>query len=147
GDGTGSGSGKGTGGGKGDLAGKGGGTGGGTGRGARQARWTLRFNTRSAQDYLGQMKGLGAALAFPKDGGNLQYYDLDATPPTPVPGDFSQDSRMYWIDESPKSVGPVAGYIGIPRPPMMVLFLPPELEERMAKMEISYRNRHEEDIR
>jgi hypothetical protein len=139
---------KGTGGGgKGDLSGNGSGFGGATGRGARQARWTLRFNTRSPQDYLIQMKGLGAALAFPKDGGSLQYYDLNVMPPTPIAGDISQDSRMYWMDESPRSVGPVTSYMNIPRAPMMVLFLPTELEEKMAKMEVSYRNRREEDIR
>jgi len=51
---------------KGDSQGTGGGGGhGAAGRGARVARWILHFNTRSARDYLAQLDGLGAVVAFP----------------------------------------------------------------------------------
>ncbi len=142
--GTGVGGGNGTGGGKGQ--GGGGGTGL-TGRAAQQARWILQFQTASTQDYLAQFEGLGASIAFPAQGNQWKFFSQPSSNPSnSTLRDLSNENRLYWIDENPRNVTGVAAALGVQASREMILFLPLELEQRMLKMELSYRGLKEEDI-
>lgn len=126
--------------------GGGGGAGGkGTGRSGRAARWILTFQTRNPNHYLQQMGGLGAEIAFPAQGGKFRYFtNLSATPRSAV-RDLSSESRIYWVDENPDSFMPVANLLKVGSPPMMVAFLPVDLEQKMVQLELKFKNAKSED--
>ncbi len=118
---------------------------GGGGGGGRSARWVLKFNTNRASDYLSQLGGLGADVAFPQRGEKYLYFtNLSGTPAKSI-RDLAQESRIYWIDENPQSISGIAGVLGIPIPPAMVAFLPPALEEKMVKLELAYKGAASEE--
>jgi hypothetical protein len=130
--------------------GGGGGSGGGTGSGSggggsRAARWVLRFNTSSPRDYLAQLGGLGADVAFPQRGDKYLFVSNLAGTLTKVTRTLGQESRVFWIDENPQAVSGVAEVLGIPVPPLMAAFLPPALEEKMVRLELAYKNAASED--
>ncbi len=133
-----------------NLGGKpGGGTstggGGGTGRAGRAARWVLRFNTSSPQNYLAQMGGLGAEVAFPQRGDQYVYFsNLDSTP-TKTVRDLAQENRIFWIDQNRGSFGGVAKTLGVPSAPMMLALMPTELEQRMTKLELAFKGAASEE--
>lgn len=107
---------------------------GGSGRAGRAARWVLRFNTRTPRDYLGQLGGLEADIAFPGRGDNYIYYtDLDSSP-TRSSRTLDRENRIFWIDQD--TFQQVADHLGISAP-MMVAFLPTTLEEKMSKLEMA----------
>lgn len=118
-----------------------------SGRAARQSRWVLRFNTRSAADYLAQMAGLGAAIAFPADGGKLLYLDLAKDPPARSTRDISEITRICWYDEDPSSVRRVTEHLRLPSSSTLLTYLPQQLEERLLKLELAYRGLAEERIK
>ena len=130
---------------------KGGGGGGGsgaTGRGARVARWILKFNTSSAQNYLVQLDGLGATIAFPVKGGKFRYfYNASSSSRRSEVRDLSSESRLYWMDDRAQSVQRVTQFLKISAADCMVSFLPLELEERMLKLELAFKNLEENEIR
>lgn len=131
-----------------NLGGAGGGGGRGpTGRAARQARWILRFETANAEDYLAQMGGLGAQIAFPSRGEKFLYFsNLDSPSPKQELKDLATETQLYWIDENPQSVAMVCQYLGVQNSGFFLAFLPRALEERMLKMELAYMNLAEEEI-
>jgi hypothetical protein len=131
---------------EGGRAGGGGGTGT-TGRGARVARWVLHFDTESSHHYLAQLDGLGAEIAFPAVGNRWQYFVNVGSPQRRSEiRDLGGESRLYWVDEKPQSIGGVAQVLGIPMPPFMIVFLPVRLEDRMLEMELAYKNLAEDQI-
>jgi hypothetical protein len=134
---------------KGESTGEGGGGGTGTsGRGARVARWVLHFNTRSSKDYLKQLDGVGAQIAFPEVGNKWRYYfDVSSKKRRSEVRDLTSENRVYWVDEKPQSIGGVAQELGIAVPPFMIVFLPVALEDRMLKLELAYQNLSEDEIR
>ncbi len=145
GDGTGAGSG-------GDGTGGGGQGGGGgnaaQGRSARQARWILRFNTRTASDYIDQIKGLGATIAFPGDGGTYTCLNLNTKPPGKTTRKESDITEMFWMDQDPGSVQRVANELGMTaRSGYFVTFLPQSLEDKLFKLELAYRGLSEDRIK
>ena len=131
-------------------AGGGAGGSGAKGRGARPARWVLRFSTSSAQNYLAQLDGLGATVAFPLRGDKyLYFYNASSSDRRSEQRDLANDNRLYWIDGKPESVQRVTQFLGdarVARAPCMVAFLPVELEDRMLKLELAYQNRQEDEI-
>lgn len=131
-----------------NLGGSGGGGGRGpTGRAARVARWILRFDTTNARDYLNQLGGLGAQIAFPDRGEKYLYFSNLASPtPKRELKDFSNETQLYWIDENPESVAMVCQYLRVQNSGFFLAFLPRELEERMLRMELAYMNLAEEEI-
>lgn len=158
--------GTGTGGGSGDGKGKGTGSGRGEGKGTlskrekRNIRWTLLFNTSSARDYVSQLQGLGAFLAFPVGQGQqgLDYAvvrDLSSRPVKMAREDIYQLNRIRWFDDNPESVGGVMSVLGIrlpAPPPHFIAFMPQELEDKLLELELKYlkkkdRNRTEDDIK
>jgi hypothetical protein len=146
--GGGGGAGKGTGG---DGTGGGGEGGGGgtapTGRAGRQARWILQFRMRNAADYVAQMKGLGASIAFPTDGGKLLHFDLATDPPAQTKRNIDDISQICWYEQSSSSAQSVARFLRAPPSSIMMLYLPEDLEGRMTKLEKAYRGLAEEQIK
>lgn len=138
------------GGGNGTGGGKGQGGSGGTGlsgRAARPARWVLQFQTKSTEDYLAQFEGLGATIAFPAQGNKWRFFPRPASNPSESTiKDLANENRLYWIDENQRNVAGVAAALGISSSGEMIMFLPLELEEKMLKLELSYRGLREEDI-
>ena len=117
------------------------------GRAARVARWILLVEPTSAQDYLAQMGGLGAEIAFPdRDEKYLYFSNLASPTPTRQLKDLFSETRLYWIDQNPQSVAMVCQHLGVRNSGFFLAFLPRELEERMLRMELAYMNLAEEEI-
>ncbi len=128
-------------------AGGGGGGTGSTGRAARQARWVLHFNTMSPSDYLAQLDGLGAAIAFPLRDNKWRYFEKDGSGrKTYIVDNLDSESRLYWLDEGSQSFPETARLLGVPSAPFMTVFLPAAVEQRMLKLELAYNNLEESEI-
>jgi len=117
-----------------------------TGRAARPARWVLHFKTSSPGDYLAQLEGLGASVAFPLSGSQWKYAINPASNPRFENRNLDNENRLFWVDDRPQSVRAITEHLGIPPAPVMAAFLPLELEERMLKMELAYKNLEEDEI-
>jgi hypothetical protein len=140
--GSGKGGGKGSGEGPGVGGGKGPGVAGGnaTIRQRRQARWKMFFNTAGGDDYLKQMRGLGAILAIPqlKGDNQLEYLVIrDIRRGASFKReDVSKLNLIFWFDKEQRSVLTVAKALGLRNPPpFFVAFFPQELEERLLQLE------------
>ena len=119
-----------------------------TKRAKRQLRWTMVFKTRDGNDYLQQLKALKAILAYEDSGGKyLVIRDLSKLPAKGQVEPMDKIDRIYWIDDRPQSVRSLARALGIPTPKKLVAFFPAELEKEMARRELDYAGRKEEDIR
>ncbi len=139
--GTGSGGGKGTGSGKGVGPGTGAGTSALSQREKRMLRWHMKFTANTGPDYLAQLRGLGAVLAFPIS--ETQYKLVrDLNPGGPLlDEDISSLNRIYWFDENPQSVRDILSTLGAkisPAPARFVAFMPKSLEDQLHEMEKSY---------
>ncbi len=120
---------------------------GGSGRGARAARWILMFNTRSIPDYLAQLEGLGATIAFPRSGNEYLYVFNPSSNPRQETRSLAGESRINWVDRDARSVTGVCRALGVPEAPFMLSFLPRELEDRLLTLELGYQGLKEEQIR
>lgn len=107
---------------------------GGTGRAGRAARWVLTFNTSNPQDYLRQLGGLGADIAFPAQGGKYRYFTNLAGTPQSSLRDLDKENRIYWMDDN--SYYEVARILGVSAD-VMIAFLPGPLEDKMSKLEMA----------
>jgi hypothetical protein len=134
--------------GSGDAEGPGKGTG---KREKRVLRWTMIFNTQDGNDYARQLAGLGAILAVPDPNDATSYLvirNLSDRPVRPKAEDLAKIQRIYWIDDKPSSVRSLSAALGLdPEPPHIVAFFPVELEQKLLKLELSYRNRTEDEIK
>jgi len=146
--GGGTGSGGGTGGGKGTGTGDASGPGKATlsQREKRMLRWSMKFNTQNGQQYVDQLRALGAILAIPVQEGAVRKYqivrDLRA-PAQLLPEDISKINRIYWVDDNPRSVNDVMQALGVPlHPSHFVAFMPEELETKLFQMEKDYIQQH-----
>jgi hypothetical protein len=127
--------------------GKSGDRGSGTARGARPARWVLHFRNASTRDYMEQLEGLGASIAFPDTGDKWRFYSKPASNPSSFElRDLNTENRLYWKDDRADSVRAVADFLGVRSAPFMTAFLPLKLEDRMLQMELSYKNLEEDEI-
>ena len=115
----------------------------------RPLRWVLLFDTRSGQDYLRQLRALGAILAVPEGEGKYRVFrDLSRQPAVGKVEDLSTIRRIFWIDSKRESVDSLTDALGIKPPPShIVAFFPAALEDHLLNKELKYRNRREEDIR
>jgi hypothetical protein len=147
GSGSGGGLGKGKGTGEGDLSGPG--KANITQREKRKNRWVMVFNTNDGDDYLRQLRGLGAILAIPDDqNGYLVIRDLTQRPVMPKPEDLTKINRIYWIDDQPRSVQDLSRALGLsPVPPLIVAFFPVELEKELLEKELAVFRGREDDIK
>jgi hypothetical protein len=123
----------------------GGGSGAGSGRAGRAARWVMQFNTSNPGEYLSQLGGLGAEIAFPQRGDSYLYFSNLGGSPTSSTRNLSQEKRIYWMDQDPRSYNSVAAQLGIASPPMMIAFLPLALEDKLLKLEKAYKGVQDED--
>jgi formylglycine-generating enzyme required for sulfatase activity len=117
----------------------------------RMLRWSLQFDTRSGQEYLQQLRGLGAILAIPKTTKNSTDYwvirDLSGRPPQLLDEDLSKMQRIFWIDNKPQSVASVMHALGLTmEPERFVAFMPQEIEEELLKLEHNFQGIEEDDI-
>jgi predicted Ser/Thr protein kinase len=118
-----------------------------SGRSARAARWVLVGQGTDIRNYLMQLDALGAAFAVPGRGGQFIYFRNMASPSrTSEERDLSGENRIYWTFEKPSMVREFCRYVGIPNADILVMFLPLELEERMAEMERNYQGKSEGQI-
>jgi hypothetical protein len=133
-----------------NLAGKqpgGAGGSGATGRAARPARWILNFNFNNVDEYLRQLEGLGATVAFPGAGDKWKFYNKPSSSPKQFETrDLSTESRLYWVNEDPSMAKQLANALGLSGAEFITIFLPVSLEEKMLARELEYMNLEEEDI-
>ena len=116
--------------------------------GARAARWILRHHFRDSADYMRQVEGLGATVAFPTSHEKWRYFDRPSSERgTGKVRDLSSESRLYWMCEERETAVLVANFFGITPTPYFVLFLPKALEDRMMQMEKDYKGLEEDEIR
>src|SRR5262249_33041847 len=114
-------------------------------RQSRQLRWTMTFETKDGNDYLRQLKALGAILAYQgPEGEYLVIRDLSKQPAkgenVPLP------NRIYWIDDRPESVKSLGAALRIPGLKKIVAFFPEELEKDMLRKELAFHQAKEEAI-
>ncbi len=117
----------------------------------RMLRWTLKFDTSSGEDYVRQLRGLGAILAIPVQGGERPEYkivrDLSQRPAKLLDEDLSKIHRIYWIDDKPQSVREVMNTLGLKlQPRHFVAFMPEELEQKLLRLEKAHAGREEDQI-
>ncbi len=117
----------------------------------RMLRWTMSFNTRTGEDYVRQLRGLGAILAIPvKEGERPEYRlvrDLSRRPAQLLDEDLSKIQRIYWLDSNPRSVREVMNTLGLRQQPShFVAFMPEELEKKLLRLEKAYRGLEENQI-
>ena len=143
--GTGSGGGIGEGTGPGEGAGKGPGKATLNKREKRMLRWHMRFTANSGPEYLAQLRGLGAILAFPvTEGADPTYkvvHNLELGRGKLQDDDLSKISRIYWIDDKPQSVQDILAALGLSlpmTPSRFVAFMPQKLEDELFKLEKNY---------
>ncbi|HZY85739.1 MAG TPA: hypothetical protein VFE78_12970 [Gemmataceae bacterium] len=149
--GSGSGGGRGSGTGTGEGAGRGEGKLNLNKREKRMLRWSMSFNTRTGDDYIRQLRGLGAILAVPVKEGNPPEYkiirDLSKRPAQLLDEDLSQIKRIYWIDDKPRSVMEVMNVLQIRlRPSHFVAFMTIDLEQKLFELERDYKGLAEDRI-
>jgi hypothetical protein len=147
--GSGSGGGKGAGKGKGEGDLEGDGKSKLSNRQKRVLRWVMIFNTANGNDYVSQLRELGAILAIPQpQGGYLVIRDLARLPAQGEKEDLNAIKRIFWIDDKPDSVHSLAMALRLPyRPPHIVAFFPEKLEADLLKKELAYRGKQEYEIK
>jgi hypothetical protein len=115
-----------------------------TKREQRMLRWNMRFTALMGAEYLAQLRGLGAILAFPVSEGDKPKYKVvrDLKPGGKLlDEDLSKINRIYWFDNKAKSVKDILGVLGarLPRmPEHFVAFMPEALEKQLFDMERGY---------
>lgn len=115
----------------------------------RKFRWSLRFSTANGRDYADQIAGLGGILAVPEPDGTFRVIrDLKHVPVQGEVEDVTKLDRIFWIDDTPASVGSLTQALQIkPPPPYIVSFFPESLEKRLLQLELGYRGKKEHEIR
>jgi hypothetical protein len=152
--------GTGTGGGSGPGKGRGIGPGSGDGppanlteRERKQYRWTIRFNYSEPADYLAQLRGLGAILAFPvrEHGQDFDYtivHNLSGRPDHKKKEEKQDVELMLrWRDAEPRGVKAIMTLLHLPPPQVapeklhFLACLPVELENKLTRLELDYLRR------
>ena len=120
---------------------------------ARSLRWVMRFQTNGGRDYLDQLQALGAIVLVSVPPEKKQMYvfkDLR----NPKPGIVATDAELgtysqqiQFCDSKPKSGEEVGRALNLNFVPgeFWAIF-PRGIEEELAKLEKSYRNRRPEDV-
>lgn len=121
---------------------------------ARGLRWVLRFNTKSGQDYLNQLKALKAVMMIPvppdnklmlilRDLGNprIGVYATDA--------DIAEQAeKIQFQDTRKESNEAIHDALRLPfTPNAFWAFFPRALEDEMSRMETSYQNKKSNQIK
>ena len=114
----------------------------------RTLRWVLVFDTKNGEDYAKQLAAFDAILAVPA--GDTEYQVIRDLSKRPVKGkveDLDQIKRIYWVDDKPESVKPLAKALGLTTTPdHIVSFFPEKLEKELLEKELKFAGRKENDI-
>jgi hypothetical protein len=134
GDGSGGGAGNGEGPGVGDKVGAGSG---GSIQESRKARWTLLFTTSSPEDYLRQLRDLGAIIAVPESSGSfLVFRDLNVRPLVGRIETGGELPKIQYSDDDPRTIQGFVKLLGLRSvPPYFMAFFDPKLEEELRSLE------------
>lgn len=113
----------------------------------RVLRWTMMFDTRTGDDYRVQLLALGAILGIPDQDGQYRIIrNLGQRPAKLEVEDLKKINRIFWVDDRPQSIGPLAESLGIPLPHHVVAFFPEKLEGELLRKERAFANRKENQI-
>ncbi len=113
----------------------------------RMLRWSMKFKTHNALDYLRQLQALGAVLAIQNGPDSFEVIDLSQRRPKPEVKDLSTIQKIWWIDDNPESVGGLLAALHVrARASRVIAFIPNEVEDELAQKELAYRHLKEEDI-
>jgi hypothetical protein len=116
----------------------------------RMLRWTMVFDTSSGDNYVAQLRSLGAILGIPTtpQGGDYRLVrDLSRRPVRLLDEDFTALRRIQWTDSNPKSARDIANTLGLPYiPTHFIAFMPESLEQKLADLEKRYRGLDEDQI-
>lgn len=120
---------------------------------ARNQRWTIRFKTADARDYLNQLARLGAEVLVPVPGeeGKFFYFpDLSDLSKKRIATDDDKKKlagQVRFCDNRSESARELAGVLGLDfAPKEFWAFFPKELEDDMDRKERGYANRQPERI-
>lgn len=115
----------------------------------RVLRWRMIFNTANDKDYLNQLKGLEAAIAYQDPKGEYRVIrDLNRLPAQGKLEDLRKIQHIFWMDDNPKSVGALCRALQInPTPKFLVAIFPDKLEADLLKKELAFRGRKEDEIK
>ncbi|MCE9532599.1 MAG: hypothetical protein K8T89_15990 [Planctomycetes bacterium] len=118
--------------------------------GSRSLRWQIVFKTANGADYLKQLAAFNAKIVIPEPP-DWKQNRLFETITFPNPGKplLSADSlpEMRFIDADKGSAARIARALGLNiDPPYFAAFFPKDMENKMAAMEKSFRNRKEDQI-
>ncbi len=107
---------------------------------ARMKRWTLHFEYSSGDDYVFQLKSLGAMVAVPYREGRFRLYrDLGKRPAIfelVQEKDLEKLNRINWVNEDPEAARLLAFALGIDSvPDQFWAFFPQELQDDLAAKE------------
>jgi hypothetical protein len=114
-----------------------------TPREQRMLRWTMQFNTRTPEDYLAQLRSLGAILAIPTDPENKSYKVIRDLSGRYGEGgaklldeDITKIPCIFWVDDRPQSVEALSKALKLKAVPKhIVAFMPAELEKKLFDLE------------
>jgi hypothetical protein len=113
----------------------------------RVLRWTMMFDTINGDDYRRQLAALGAILGVPGPDGYIVLRDLSRRPATGKVEDLKDIKRIFWIDNRPESIGPLATALGLPNTPdHIVAFFPEKMEADLLRKELRFRGLKEHEI-
>ncbi|AMV29140.1 hypothetical protein VT84_32395 [Gemmata sp. SH-PL17] len=119
---------------------------------ARGLRWVLRFKVANGRDYLAQLQAMKAEILVPIPGTADSILIKDISNPGAQRKASDADLRdlakkIQFSDTRRDAVQGVAGALGLDfTPKTFFAFFPKGLEEDLARLETSYRNRRAEDI-
>lgn len=111
-----------------------------TERDKRMLRWKVTFQTDRGEDYLKQLRSLGAILAVPTGWDGKSYKvirDLSGRrEPRLLDEDIAMIRSIFWIDDRPGSVCSLLEALHLKLGPShVVAIMPPELEKRLFELE------------
>jgi hypothetical protein len=119
----------------------------------RNMRWVLRFKVSSGQDYLDQLKAMGAEILVPIPDSDKCILIADLSKPNGQKTASDDDlkrlaGKIKFSDSRKEAVNGVAQTLGIEKvsPKSFWAFFPKDVEEELSKKELNYRNRRSEDI-
>ena len=107
------------------------------------------LETRGGEDYLEQLRYLGAIIAVPSGPrpGDYQFCDLSKQPSRFVEGDLAAIQRISWTDDNPASVRSLMAALGARgNPSHFIAFMPLELEAKLFQRELAFQGLREDQI-
>jgi hypothetical protein len=119
---------------------------------ARGLRWVLRFRIADGNDYVAQLKAMGAEVFVPLTTDNKTCMIVtDLSNPNPRIASEQDLNRLagkiQFSDNRPKLVREVLNVLKVDAPAKAFwAFFPKDVEDKLARAEVSYRNRQPDRI-